>query len=171
MDFSGKLSDEDLKDVGTLTRPKLYWPRLLLANWYGAALVAVLVWATGSALLGNTEFNWRAMGAIWTVIVAIVAWSAYSVRRERAQEFAPLNATLPDRIVFTDEGVTWDGPDGARGFLPWRHFNGWREGRRVVLVDRARTKSAVMLSVAHLSDLERQPIRHFLRSHIPRPPQ
>jgi hypothetical protein len=80
---------------------------------------------------------------------------------------AKLNATLPDQINFTNDGVKLNGHDGASAFLPWRHFKGWREGKRVILVEAVEGTGVVILPVAQYSEIERQPIRQFLQSSIP----
>jgi hypothetical protein len=84
-----------------------------------------------------------------------------------AREFSQLNATLPDHLNLTTDGVKIDGPNGASAFLPWRTFKGWREGRRVVLIDLSQGNSVVILPVAQLSEIERLSIRQYLQSHIP----
>lgn len=166
MEFSGKLTDDDWKDVGVITRPKLYWLRLALVNWYGIGIIGLVVWATIAGLTGDAAPNWVGMGIIWIVIVALFAWSTFRVKRQRVREIAGMNDVLPDRIRFTSDGVAWDGPDGAAGFLPWRQFNAWREGRRVAVLDRPHAKAAVILSVASLSESDRQRVRQLLQASI-----
>lgn len=166
MQISGKLTEADLNDVRKTTRSKTYWLKLLLGNWYGIALLLIVVWATISGLLGQTNPNWRAVALIWALLAGIVLWAVYRTKRARAREFKQLNATLPDQVSLTNDGVKWDGPNGATGFLPWRNFKGWRQGRRVVLVDEREGNRFVILPVAQLSEVERLPIRQLLRSHI-----
>jgi hypothetical protein len=167
MQFTGKLTEDDLKGVGKMTRSKLYWVRLIVANWYGTALLLIVVWATISGMLGQIKPNWQAVGLIWAVVAGLALWTYYRTKRVWARQLRDLNATLPDQVSFTNDGVKWDGPNWATGFLPWRNFKGWREGRRVVLVDQCNGNRAVMLPVAQLSELEREPIRQFLNTHIP----
>jgi CDP-diglyceride synthetase len=138
----------------------------LLANWYGTALILALIWATISGFLGQTKPNWRAVAIIWVVVACIVLWAVYRAKRSHVRELTELNATLPDQVSLTNDGVKCDGPNGATGFLPWRTFKGWREGRRVVLVDQCQGNRVVMLPVSQLSEVERVTIRQFLQSHI-----
>jgi hypothetical protein len=167
MQFAGKLTDADLTDVRKLTRSKMYWVRLVVANWYGTALLLIVTWATISGLLGQIKPNWRAVAMIWAAIAGLVLFTVFRTRRARARQLTQLDATQPNQISFTTDGVKWDGPNGATGFLPWRNFKGWREGRRVVLVDQREGNRAVILPVAQFSEIERLPIRQFLQSHIP----
>jgi hypothetical protein len=167
MQFTGKLTEAELAEMQKLTLPKMYWPKLLLANWYGFGLIAAITWATISGFLGQTKPSWRAMGVIWLVIAGIVLWSVFRTKQERARDLAKLNATLPDRVNFTNDGVKLNGPDGASAFLPWTHFKRWREGKRVMLVEMVEGNRIVILPVAQYSEVERQPIREFLQSSVP----
>jgi len=165
--FQGKITEADLNDVRKMTVSKMYWPRLLLANWYGLALILALIWSTVSGLFGGTNRNWRFVAILWAVLGGIALWVVYSTRRTMASEFTQLNATLPDHLNLTTDGVKIDGPNGASAFSPWRTFKGWREGRRVVLIDQSQGNSVVILPVAQLSEIERLSIRQYLQSHIP----
>jgi hypothetical protein len=107
MQFSSKLAEADLNEVGKMTRSKMYWVKLVVANWYGAALLLIAVWATISGLLGQTKPNWQAVAVIRAVAAGLVLWSVYSARRGRARQLVRLNATLPDQIGFTNDGVKW----------------------------------------------------------------
>lgn len=166
MQFQGKITEADLNDVRKMTVSKMYWPRLLLANWYGLALILAILWATISGLLGKTNPNWRAVFLIWVVVGAIVIWSIHRTKQAQSRELAELNATLPDQIEVTDGGVKWDGPNGRTGFVPWGTFKGWREGKRVMLIDERQGNRFVMLPVSQLSEAERGPIRNTLQVHV-----
>jgi hypothetical protein len=166
MQFTGKLTEADLNDVRKMTRSKMYWLKLLAANWYGTALTLIVIGATISGLLGLTKPNWQAVALIWAVVAGIVLWAVYGTKRAQALELTQLNATLPDQVNLTAEGVRLDGPNGATGFLPWRNFNGWREGGQVVLVHKSQGNRFVILPVPQLSEIDRQSIREFLQSHI-----
>jgi Na+/melibiose symporter-like transporter len=166
MQFTGKLTKADLSEVRKMTRSRMYWLKLLAANWYGTLLILVVTWVTISGLLGQTKPNWQAIAIIWAVVAAIILLAVYRTKRAHARELTQLNSSLPDQISLTKEGVKLDGPNGATGFLPWRNFKGWREGRQVVLVDQGQNNRFVILPVSRLSEIERQTIRQFLQSHI-----
>lgn len=167
MQLQGKITEADLNEVRKMTVSKMYWPRLLLTNWYGLALILALIWATISGVLDATNRNWRFITIAWAAVGGIVVWVVYSTKGTMASEFSQLNATLPDYLNLTADGVKIDGPNGASAFLPWRTFKGWREGRTVVLIDLSQGKNVVILPVAQLSESERLSIRQLLESHIP----
>ncbi len=163
--LSGKLSEADLNDVRRMLRSKMYWPKLLAKNWYGLLLLGVVLWATVAAAVGATHPNWGGIGAIWLVMAGIVVWAFYSSRKSIQKESARLNGTLPDRVTLDQSGVRLDLPAGATAFHPWQSFDRWREGERVILLDK-QDGTFLMLSVADVPALERESIRQFLRSSI-----
>ena len=65
VEFSGKLTNEDLDDLAVLLRPRRYWLSLALGTWHGAALFATIVWTTILGILGRTSPSWLAMAIIW----------------------------------------------------------------------------------------------------------
>jgi hypothetical protein len=144
----------------------MYWVKLVVGNFYGAALLLIAVGDNLSGLLGQTKPNWPGVAVIWALGAGLILLSVYRTRRSWARQVAQLNAALPERISFTNDGVKWDGPNGATGFVPWRNFKGCREGRRVILVDQRDGNRAVMLPVAQMSEIDRLPIRHLLQSQI-----
>lgn len=164
--FSGNLTEEDLKDVARMVRPGMYWPKLLLKNWYGILLFCALTWATVAGLIGTIHPNWRGVGTIWLVIVAGVAWSFYSTRKSEAKRFAQMNARLPITLILENGGVKLEFPVGATAFHPWPSFAGWREGKRVIVLQKE-NKTSLMLPVSALPEIERQSLRQFLRGSIP----
>ena len=144
MKFKGKLTEADLEDVRRLVRSKWYWPKLLASNWYGVLLLCAVIWATVEGLLGATHPDWRGIGILWAVILGIVGWVFYRTKKGMAKEFSQLNTTLPDWVSLVDDGVKLNGPQGATAFQPWNNYKGWREGKRVMLLDRSTCRAAVL---------------------------
>jgi hypothetical protein len=109
MKVSGKLTESDLKEVRKMVRSKWYWAKFILANWYGLALMFAVLWATVAGLAGTAKPNWRAMGIIWAVVAAIVAWSVYRTKTAMARDLARLNSTPPDSITLVSDGLQFEG--------------------------------------------------------------
>lgn len=166
MEFTGKLTEEDISEVQKLGRSKMYWPKVLARNWYATALVLLVIWGTIAGVVGHNKVNWHAIGMVWLILAGLFVWTFYRVKRSRARALARLDATLPNQVILTDDGVKMDGTNGATSFLPWDTFNGFREGQRVFLLNRAKVNSAVVLPTLRLSENERRSLRDFLRSRI-----
>jgi hypothetical protein len=163
--FSGKLTEADLNDVRRMLRSKMYWPKLLAKNWYGVLLLGAVLWATVAAATGATHPNWDGIALIWLVIAGIVAWAFYSSRKSIQKESARLNGTLPDTVIFDQNGIRLELPAGAKAYHPWQSFDHWREGERVILLDK-QDGTFIMLSVAEIPAPERESVRQFLRGSI-----
>jgi hypothetical protein len=165
MQFRGKLTESGLNDVRQVVRSKWYWLKFLAVNWYGIILLVTVIWGTIAGLVGTTNPNWLGLGILWVVIIAIAAWAFYSSKRSMAKEFSELSASLPDWITLAEDGIKLNGPNAATSFQPWGNFKGWREGKRVMLLD-SQVGGFLMVPVAELSALERESLRQFLRLHI-----
>ena len=166
--ISGKLSIEDLQDVGKVVRSKWYWHRLLLANWYGLALLLVLLWGTVVQIERRDTTHLLGLSLVWLVVAAIFAWALYRSRLSTARDYSELEKNLPDSLTVAPDGVHFDGPDGARAFSPWAHFKCWREGRRVIVLDRSTVNGFAMLPVSHMQAIERESLRRLLGLYLPR---
>jgi hypothetical protein len=95
-----------------------------------------------------------------------VVWAVYSTKKGMAREFTRLNITLPDWVTLSNDGIKFDSSNGATSFYPWSNFKGWREGRRVLLMDQSQG-GFVIRPISDLADVERQALRDTLRSHLP----
>ncbi len=144
----------------------MYWPRFLLKNLYGIAVIGILLWAMIDSLVHRTEGHWRGIGALWAVIAVLFALAVFRTRRETAREFGRLNATLADWVTLGPDGITFDGPNGATAFQPWGNYKGWRPGTQVILVERSQGEGFTMLAFSQLSESERQVLQGILESHI-----
>ena len=166
MQFTGKLTDADFREVEKFARTKMYWPRVILRYLYALLVLVAMLWATIEGILGQMQPNWRVVGIVWVVIAALIIWSVYRSKRSRENRLAQLNSTLPERITLAPDGVKLNGPGGAAGFIPWEHFKLWREDRRVILIDEAQSNRAVLLPAAQLSEADRISLRQFLNAHL-----
>jgi hypothetical protein len=166
MQIKGKLTEVEMDDLRRLLRPKTYWPKLLLKNWYGLVLFIVVLWATVAGVISGAA-NLKAVAIIWAVIAAIIIWVIFSTKREMQKEFTQMNLRLPDWISFESDGVKLDGPDGANSFHPWRSFKGFKEGRAVTLLDKSRGDGFLILPTSKIADLQREELRMLLRSQVP----
>lgn len=166
MQLRGKLTQPEFDDVLKLARTRMYWPKVIMRSFYGIVLVVAVLVGTFSGLQSGIKPHWGTIGTVWAGVAGTIAWVFFRNKRARRQQFSKLNLTLPDQIALADDGVKSDGPDGATSLLPWRSFKGWREGKKVILVDRAQGKNFVILPTAEMHEVERETLRRYLQSHI-----
>ena len=169
MEIGGKLTAEDLEDLARLARSRRHWLCFLAAHWYGIGLVTALAAATFAASFDSRErTNWLAITLVWGVVAAISAWSWFSAKRAQARDWVGLNESLPDTIDVGPTGVVLRGPGDESCAMPWSSFVGWREGSRVVALERRTGPSSVVLPVCSLLEADRERLRSILRLHLGR---
>jgi hypothetical protein len=168
MQFTDKLTEADMSEVRKMTRSKFMYCLEFFATYLcGAGVLVYVAGLTISGLLGHTKPNWPAIALGWVAAPGISLLAVYVERGTHSCRLRQLNAVRANLISLTNDGMKFDRADGATALMPWRDYKGWREGRRVMLIVRRRRDRVVILPVAQLSEIERQPIRQFLQSHIP----
>jgi hypothetical protein len=157
MTFTEKLTDADLKDVQGMIGRGTYNFRVFL---YGPVLLVLF------SLGYIRRSNWTMVITLVVVYCVCLLYSLYSRQQASSKRLEKINAMRPDLISFTNDGLQAEGPHGAAWFLPWRSFKCWREGKRVILLERAEGKQIHILPVAQLSEMDRVSVRQFLQSHV-----
>lgn len=157
MTFTEKLSEPDLKEVQKMIGRGAYNFRVFI---YGPALL--VLFSVGYI----RRSNWTMVETLVVVYSVCLLYALYSRRQAFSQRLAKMNAMRPDRVTLTSDGVQGEGPNGAASFLPWKSFKSWREGKRVILLERTEGKQIHILPVGQLSEMDRISVRQLLQSHI-----
>jgi hypothetical protein len=166
MQISGKVTAQELADIGSLVRPKWYWPKLLIQNLYGLLIVGVLLWTTSAAAMAGEREHWRARIVIWLVIAGLFGWVLVSARRSRRKELVKLNAGLPDRIHLVPTGIQSHNVNGAMSFPPWSALRGWRSTSKVILLDLTESEAFIILPIAQLASSDVALLRGMVSSQL-----
>jgi Na+/melibiose symporter-like transporter len=140
---------------------------MLLSNWYALLMLLVLLWATIIAITQGNRTQWQGLAIMWLVITAILSWSIYRSLRTSAKEYADLERISPAFLKITPEGVQSNGLDNATAFTPWSHFQRWREGRHVIVLDHLCSNAVSILPISHLQETERHALRSLLSLYLP----
>lgn len=167
MRLRGKLTVEEIRDAGNLLRPKTYWPKLLLKNWYGLVVLGALIWATAVAFLDpGSHAHLRNIGIIWVVVGSIFAWAFYGSARARKRDYARLNLNMPDWITLESDGVRFDHATGEYSFYPWSLYEGWRGGEKVFLLDLGGERGSHFLPIGDLHGAQKSTLSGLLESYL-----
>jgi hypothetical protein len=169
MKVRGKLSADEVKDVGNLVRSTWYWPKLLLRSSYGIVLFAALIWGTFNKLVSGSLKRWDPLVIAWVVVAALVGYAVVSTRREQRKELQELNSGLPDVFSLDQDGIRTERSSGGYSFQPWSNFAGWRKGRAVVLLDLATTKGFMMIPFRDLSEATQVQLEQLLITNLRAP--
>ena len=167
IEFSYKLTLDDLDDLARLVRSRWYVLLFLAANWHGMLLIGALAFATIAAAWNRTpSANWMAILAIWTVVAGIWLWSVFQTRRERVKELAQVNLERADTVRLGPADILLKSHDGQTIVMPWSQFIGWEDGGRVLGLHRSGGRGSLILPIGSLPDVDRQRLRGILASHI-----
>ncbi len=166
MRLSGKLTKDELADVRVMVRSKYYWLKFVMFNWYGILLVLVIPGVTIAALFEPGKADWKGLEIAWAILIGIVGITFYRVKRSSAREFEALSASLPDWIVLADDGVRFEGPDGATSFRPWGSYKEWKERKRAIVIKLDKGGDVTILPTGYMSETDRKVLRGQLRSYV-----
>ena len=130
----------------------------------GLAFALLKLWKVTTVFVARTPADLPYFVLGWIVAIGFIPWTWFYRGYQREKALAQMNAMRPDTMTFTEAGLNCNGPAGATALIPWQHFTGWREGKRVFLLKFQGTKRYAILPVSEISD--REPVRQFLQSHI-----
>ena len=164
MQIPGKLTEADLSEVQARIDSKNLWmERLISASESVAATVGI--WSAARVYLGRTPPVWADV-TIAMVLSAIMLCGIYFRRRKRRQELILRNESQPELIGFTDQGIQYEWQRGPASLVQWITLQGWKEGRRVIVVKSSKGGRSLILPVASLSEIQRATVRQLLRANL-----
>lgn len=163
MRFTSKLTDADFDDLQKLTN-KTFWmdPAKVVIEY---VLATLGLWSSLKVYLHRAPSIWPIDAAIGLLVAGSVTWLLFRRKQKRIEELARLNAARPNHLDLANEGITYDGFNGTETLVPWIKFKSWREGHRVILVERT-AGGFVILPVSRLPEVERTLVRHLLQSNL-----
>jgi hypothetical protein len=164
--LTGKLTAEDVAEIGRLVRPRWFWARILFRNLYSILILGGLLWVTVAGLVNGEKLNWGGIGAVWAIFAVLFAFLYFRALLARGKETSTIAAALPNWITIDATGLHFDGPNGANSFQPWVSYKGWREGKRTVVLEYAAHRGFAVLPTSGLSEPQRQILLGLLDSHL-----
>jgi hypothetical protein len=167
MRIRGELNEDELNDVRSLTHSRAILPSLLRpGNAMGLFLVCFIGWFLADRLLHRDFKHWMSIGGIWAAVILV---AVLALRQEiKYTKRAPLQIDLAtaDWITVLPDGLKVDDPDGETTFNLWIGFRSWREGSRVILLERVIGPGVVTIPLSGMSDVEKENLRGMLSARI-----
>ena len=161
---------ETLKEAERMLRRWYDWPLLVAKNLYGIALV-IAITAVGWRVAVQNLFSPQLaplMGLTGIVLglgpAAIFVWLYRREARKQAEELAALN---PLRVAFAVDGLHTSEKSGANNFVPWSTFDGFREGRSVILLHYGKSKDYRAIPKNTSPPTAAEQVRSVIRSRLP----
>ncbi len=168
MRFHGKLNEAEIKEATRFVRPKGYARRMAF-SYVRLIVYAVIVLAiVYASVVQHARIPPQFIAIRVAILLVIGGFSYVRYRKGTREAVENLDASLPDALLLSAEGVRMDGPNGAQGFQPWANYTGWREGEHVVLLQRKEKGLYNVLPVSGLGAAEREGLRGMLAGYLPR---
>ncbi len=167
MQFPGKLNEIEVKEATRFVRPKGYGRRMALSYLrliiYAALVIAILF----ETFVRHAHVPPALLYSRILILVLIGGASYYRYRKGSREAVANLDASLPDALTLSPQGVRLEGPNGAQGFQPWVNYTGFREGEHVILLQRKEKGLYNVLPISNLGGGERENLWSMLGSYLP----
>ncbi len=167
MQFPGKLNEAEVKEATRYVRPKGYGVRMALSYLrlivYAIIVIAILF----ETFVRHAHIAPQLLISRILILVLIGGVSFYRYRKGTRDAVATLDASLPDQLTLSSEGVRLEGPNGAQGFQPWGSYRAFREGDHVVLLHRKEKGLYNVIPVSSLDTGARAGLRGLLTGYLP----
>ena len=167
MQFSGKLNEVEVKEATRFIRPTGYSLRMSLSYLRLVIYAAIVIWILYATFVRHAHIPPQLIISRVVILVIIGAYSLFRYRKGSRDAVAALDASLPDALTLSAEGVRLQGPNGAEGFQPWISYIGFREGDHVVLLQRKEKGLYNVLPVSGLEPAARGALLGLLSGHLP----
>ncbi len=166
MQFQGKLNEVEVKEATRFIRPKGYGMRMAMSYTRLIIYAVIVIVILFSSFVRHAHIPPEVLAIRVVFLVLIGGASYYRYRKGSRDAVANLDASLPDSLLLSAEGVRLDGPNGAQGFQPWVSYSGFREGEHVVLLQRKEKGLYNVLPISGLGQGERDALRGMLGSYL-----
>lgn len=160
MKFESMLTEDEFREFTRVHPPRYQW----IADLIAVVTTLWLLWDPICLDLLSQNPRWGRDAISVGILVSVGLGYLYLKKRRFNQSLAAANSAL-DHFILDDEGVRWHSPRGATGLVPWNRFYRWKEGKKVIVLENS-TTDFMVLPLRGLSEIEREPIRQFLRSRI-----
>lgn len=170
MQFEVWFTLDATKEGGRMCRRWYYWPLFVVRNSYGFALIAVLlvngvVLPRKSLLAPSLDLRGAGLASLLLALPAAgFLWYRNRDTRKANELLAGIN---PLSLTFQTDGLLSCEKNGSRNFAPWDSFDGYREGRAVLMLRETATREhrVIPKNTRPPADVER--LCSAVRSRLP----
>jgi YcxB-like protein len=162
MRVSTETTQNELSEAIRLNRGSTFWVQLLLRNLYSIFLLVIVAWLNISRFASGRPFLPSCL--ILLLLPVLFIWLRWSrIQAAQRNAFSKMNDVQGFASIDAN-GISTSSASGATSFVPWRDFSGWKEGKDVFTLTKA--KSFQVLSKRGLSETELGDLRSLLRTQI-----
>jgi YcxB-like protein len=157
-----EVTPDELTQALRLNRTRMYWPKLLLANWYASLLLIALVCAETSRVIEGKPIQPSSLGLL--LIPLALLWLYWYRSNAAIRTAATQMSDTQGSATIDPNGISASSSTGATSFIPWREYGGWKEGTDVFTL--TTEKSFRVFSKRGLNDIDLEQLRSLFRSYI-----
>jgi hypothetical protein len=152
-----------MREAFRLNLSASFWWKAAFGNFRGIVYLIVVITLIVTKLKGDTTVEWQ--GVLTLVGVVVLLFGLYLARIHRAiMKKAKAISDACKMLTIDGQGVTAEGTNGSRTFVPWSAIYRWREGKLVFTFGDAKTFRTIPKSA--LSGMQVDELRSLLQSQI-----
>ena len=160
MQIRAAVSPSELQEAARMSRGRSFWLRFFAANWYGTALLLLVVVVGANGAIHHQQMKWGAMLGFAAICVFFIGLSWYRWNSRLAKIAGASNARS-GTLSLESDGIRMTSASGASTFVPWSSYNKWIEGKSVFLLT-GNDGTAIL----PIDDGNRESVRGLLTSQI-----
>ena len=162
MQIDTEVTADELSQAIALNRSSAYWLNVLRAHGLPLALLFAILWVDIRARMAGKPVpavSW-ALLVIPVLLIGFYWYRKYSAVRRAVSR--PSNT--PGSASVDANGISYTASTGAPSFVPWSEYSGWKEGKDVFTLTKA--KSFHVLPKRGLNEAALEQLRSLFRSQI-----
>ena len=167
MQFQGKLNEAEVKEATRFIRPKGYAMRMALSYLRLVIYAAIVAYILYESFVRHQHMPPSLLISRVVILVLIGGASWLRYRKGTRAAIEALDASLPDQLTLSAEGVRLEGPNGAQGFQPWQSYDTFSEGQHVVVLNRKEKGLYNVLAISAFGPAQRETLRGYLKNYLP----
>jgi hypothetical protein len=170
MKFEVWFTIEATDEAARMSRRWTYWPAFAFKNLYGIALIALLLVGgcyrfVKSLFAPTPDLPHAAVGLLLMLTpIGLFWWLRCRDIRTAMEMLAKINPLI---LTFDADGLRTLEKSGAQNFMPWPGYDGFREGRKVILLREAETQQYRVVSKQTVPAQAVEQLLSEIRSRLP----
>ena len=157
-----EITADELSQAVGLNQPSSHWLKVLQANGLAVALLVGILWAEIKSLMAGKHVppvSWALL-----LIPALLIWFYWFRKHSAVRRAVSKPSNTPGTASVDANGISYTTSTGAPSFVPWSEYSGWKEGKDVFTLTKA--KSFHVLPKRGLNEAEAEQLRSLFRSQI-----
>ena len=160
MEIRTRVSPEEVKEAIELSRPRNFWFKFLLSNWYASLIGLLVIAADGNSLIHGQSVKWGPSAGLLVFVVVALWYSWYSWNGKVSKVLQTASSRI-QCLALESDGAKILTETGASSFLPWSSYKTWSEGMKIFLL-----QGKDGMTILPIDDGSRETLRNLLQSKI-----